>query len=137
MAALFQKPVVSLITGNDIRNNMGNASFCCLICLHITEPFTVEGIGILKEARCTAEYLRIACPSKTLISLRAVCWNIHEIALQSPENVVRQLIQILIRCLKESCTLHIGMDGICRKIVKGWLTREGNDLRIAESHKCK
>jgi len=137
MTSLLKEPVIPFVSGNDIRNNMGNTAFLCLVCLHITEPFSVEGIGIFKETCRTAEDLCITGPSKTLISLRAVCGNIHKIALQSPENIMCKLIQIRIRCLKESCTLHLGIDGICCEIVKGWLTWKGNDLRIAESHKCE
>lgn len=48
---------------------MGNTALLCLVCLHITEPFSVEGIGIFKEACRTAEDFCITGPSKTLISL--------------------------------------------------------------------
>ena len=69
MTSLLKEPIIPFVSGNDIRNNMGNTVLLCLVCLHITEPFSVEGIGIFKEACRTAEDFCITGPSKTLISL--------------------------------------------------------------------
>ena len=69
MTSLLKEPIIPFVSGNDIRNNMGNTALLCLVCLHITEPFSVEGIGIFKESCRTAEDFCITGPSKTLISL--------------------------------------------------------------------
>ena len=116
---------------------MGNTALLCLIRLHIAEPFPVERICIFKEACCTAENLRVTGPSKSLISLRAVCRNIHKVTLQSPEDIVGQLVQIRIGCLKKSGTFHVGMNGMCDKVSRFRCSREGNDLCVTESHKGK
>ena len=137
MTSLLKEPVVPFISGNNIRNNMGNTALLCLICLHIAEPFPIEGIGIFKEACSTAENLRVSGPAKSLISLRAVCRNIHKVTLQSPEDIVGQLVQIRIGCLKKSGTFHVGMNGMCDKVSRFRCSREENDLCVTESHKGK
>lgn len=75
---------------------MGNTALLCLILPPHRGAFPIERICIFKEACCTAENLRVTAPSKSLISLRAVCRNIHKVTLQSPEDIVGQLVQIRI-----------------------------------------
>ena len=87
MTSLLKEPIIPFVSGNDIRNNMGNTALLCLVCLHITEPFSVEGIGIFKEACRTAEDFCITGPSKTLISLRAIRGDIQEVISLAPCNI--------------------------------------------------
>ena len=60
--------------GNDCRNAAVIAE--ALFCSTVREPFTEEVFNIEVICAGTAEYLCIACPAETFISLRAICGNI-------------------------------------------------------------
>ena len=100
--SLAEKPVSICTAFLNVRNNMRYTALWCLINLQIMEPFLIESICIHQISGCTAEDLRIASPSQTLIALRAVCRYIKEITLQSPQEIVMQLVQQRIRTLQTS-----------------------------------
>jgi hypothetical protein len=97
---------------------MGNAPFLGLVKGKVLEPFLEEGIGSHIIACCAAENLGITCPSKTFITLRTVGGDIDEITLQSPQDIMLQLVEIRVGTRKATRLWHVGVNNIGLEIIK-------------------
>ena len=65
----------------DVRDDVPDCTVFALVGGKIGEPFCKEAFCVKIQARRTDEHLRIACPAKALVALRAVGRHIEEIAL--------------------------------------------------------
>ena len=77
----------------DVRDDVPDCTVFALVGGKIGEPFCKEAFCVKIQARRTDEHLRIACPAKALVALRAVGRHIEEIALLPPDYVFKQLVQ--------------------------------------------
>ena len=93
-----------------VRDHVGNASIFILVSSQVFQPFRIESGRIHIEAGCGRKNLCISRPSQSLIPLRTIGGYIQKIPLQSPDDVVLQLVDQRIRTGETARWLHIRMD---------------------------
>lgn len=79
--------------------------------------------------------LRVACPSKPLVALRAVSRYVQQVVLFTPDNVLIQLVQKRIGRANPAGSLQIGIDADRREILCLPTLRRFVHTQIAEAVK--
>ena len=81
---------IPVLVCQNIGNNVWNPAIRKLCRLQIPQPFPKERRRLHEVRGCSREYLDIPCPAHPFVPLRAVCGNIHKIALHAPAYIFFQ-----------------------------------------------
>lgn len=73
---------------------MRHAAVASLVGGEIVKPLFKEALSIEIEARRADKHLRVARPAEALVSLRAVGRDIEEIALLTPDYILKSLFTV-------------------------------------------
>ena len=76
---------------------------------HITHPLSEKQCRIPVKCRRPRKDLRIPCPAKTLVTLRAVRGNIKKISPLPPRDIALELVHLPVGTAEVPDFLHIGM----------------------------
>jgi hypothetical protein len=78
--------------------------------IKVAQPLGEEAAHLPIKRSRSNEYLRIACPSLALVTLRAVGGNVDKVALLAPLYIALKLVDERIGALEISRRRHFGMD---------------------------
>ena len=125
-------------TGNTVlasaRNNTHYSTVFVLLDGNVSKPFGEEFLGIVVYGCGAAKHLRIPRPTHTLVTLRTVGWNVKEVALLTPYDVMIKLVYLFVSAYKTTCALYIRMNTNCLKILfVNEMFGTFNEMNVAES----
>ena len=72
----------------DIGDKVGNRTVLALLRCHIAQPFCKKSLHVKRAGDRTDGDLRVACPAKPLVALRAVSRHVQQVVLFAPDNVL-------------------------------------------------
>ena len=103
----------SLISILSIWCNAWKTTPLALAVTHVTHPFMKECGCICKEGSGFSKHLSISCPSKSFISLRAICRDRKIVGIHSPDSIGYEFVHQFVACCDAS-GLMLSLDGCHR-----------------------
>src|SRR6185503_811919 len=101
----------------------------------VGQPGREQASRVIEKAGGRRKYLNVTRPTQSLITLRAICREVEEIAAHTPDDVLMQPIHQRVGTLEPAGALHIRMADNCMNIARVQFTRPAVDLGIAEAMK--